>query len=116
MRPPTSAASRPNYSCNRRKGAASSSWKARIASHLNEIANTFAVLLGHAVKVVSVPRETWEPLFKSQGMKNPTPRIQMLDGFNEGWIEFESGETGSVKGRVELKTVLRGLIARETKQ
>jgi hypothetical protein len=25
-------------------------------------------------------------------MKNPTPRIQMLDGFNEGWIEFESGE------------------------
>jgi hypothetical protein len=31
-----------------------------------------------------VPRETWESLLKLQGMKNPTPRIQMLDGFNEG--------------------------------
>jgi hypothetical protein len=39
-----------------------------------------------------VPRETWESLFKSQDMKNPTPRIKMLDGFNEGWIEFESAE------------------------
>ena len=38
------------------------------------------------------PRETWESLFQSEGMKNPAPRIQMLDGFNEGWIEFESGE------------------------
>jgi uncharacterized protein YbjT (DUF2867 family) len=80
-----------------------------------EIANTFAVLLGRAVKVVSVPRDKWEPLFESQGMKNPTPRIQMLDGFNEGWIEFESGEAGSEKGKVELKTVLQGLIAREIK-
>jgi NAD(P)H dehydrogenase (quinone) len=79
-----------------------------------EIADTFAVLLGHTVKVVSVPRDTWEPLFKSQGMKNPAPRMQMLDGFNEGWIEFESGEAGSKKGKVELKTVLQGLIARET--
>ena len=30
--------------------------------------------------------ETWESLFESQGMKNPTPRIRMLDGFNEGRI------------------------------
>jgi len=22
-------------------------------------------------------------------MKDPTPRIRMLDGFNEGWIEFQ---------------------------
>jgi NAD(P)H dehydrogenase (quinone) len=49
-----------------------------------EIAASFASLLGHPVRVEAVPRETWEPLFKSQGMKNPTPRIQMLDGFNEG--------------------------------
>jgi NAD(P)H dehydrogenase (quinone) len=81
-----------------------------------EIANTFGVLLGRAVKVVAVPRDTWEPLFKLQGMKNPAPRIEMLDGFNEGWIEFESGEGGSEKGKVELKTVLQGLIARESKQ
>ena len=38
------------------------------------------------------------------------PRIQMLDGFNEGWIEFENGEAGSIKGKVELETVLRDLV------
>ena len=43
-------------------------------------------------------------------MKNPTPRIQMLDGFNEGWIEFEGGEAGSIKGETELETVLSGLV------
>ena len=79
----------------------------------NEIASTFADLLGRPVKVEAVPRETWESLFKSQGMKNPTPRIQMLDGFNEGWIEFEGGEVGSRKANVTLQTVLRTLIERE---
>ena len=39
----------------------------------NEIASTFADLLGRPVRVEAVPRETWESLFKSQGMKNPTP-------------------------------------------
>jgi len=55
---------------------------------------------------------SWEALFKSQGMKNPIPRIRMLDGFNEGWIDFERGEVGSQKGNVALETVLKGLIAR----
>ena len=76
----------------------------------NEVAATFAKILGHPVRVAAVPRETWGSLFKSQGMKNPTPRIQMLDGFNEGWIEFERGESGSIKGKVTLEMVLRGLI------
>jgi hypothetical protein len=63
--------------------------------------------------VEAVPRETWESLFKSQGMKNPAPRIRMLDGFNEGWIEFEGGEAGSRKGTVGLETILRSLVERE---
>jgi hypothetical protein len=45
-------------------------------------------------------------------MKNPAPRAQMLDGFNEGWLEFESGEMGSLKGQTGLETVLRQLVAR----
>jgi len=76
----------------------------------NEIGTTFAKLLGHSVKVEAVPRETWESLFKSQGMKNPTPRIQMLDGFNEGWIEFEGSPQ---KGIVGLESVLRALIEQQ---
>ena len=81
----------------------------------NEIAETFSRLLGRPVKMEVVPRETWESLFLSQGMKNPTPRIRMLDGFNEGWIEFASGEAGSRKGNVALETVLRSLIERAGK-
>ena len=80
-----------------------------------EIAATFAELLGRPVKTEAVPRQTWESLFKSQGMKNPLPRIQMLDGFNEGWIEFQSGESGSRKGKTEMRTVLQRLIEPESK-
>jgi uncharacterized protein YbjT (DUF2867 family) len=69
----------------------------------DQIATTFSGLLGRSVRMEPVPRETWKSLFKSQGMKNPTPRIKMLDGFNEGWIEFESAEAGSRKGKSGCK-------------
>ena len=52
----------------------------------NEIAAAFAGLLQRPVRMEAVPRESWEELFTAQGMKNPTPRMQMLDGFNEGSI------------------------------
>ena len=76
----------------------------------NEIAAAFTRLLGKSVRMEAVSRESWEALFRSQGMKNPLPRMQMLDGFNEGWIEFENGEAGSRKGSVNLDVVLRELI------
>ncbi len=75
-----------------------------------EIAAAFTKVLGRPVQMQIVPRDSWENLFESQGMKNPLPRMQMLNGFNEGWIEFESGETGSRKGVVSLEPVLQGLI------
>jgi uncharacterized protein YbjT (DUF2867 family) len=82
----------------------------RVTPH--EIAAAFAKLLDHPVRMEAVPRASWEALFKSQGMKNPMPRIRMLDGFNEGWIDFERGEAGSQKGGVALEAVLKALIAR----
>ena len=75
----------------------------------NDIAASYAYLLGRAVSPRAVPRDTWEALFRSQGMHNPTPRMRMLDGFNEGWITFEHD---TLKGRVELQTVLRGIVER----
>ena len=81
----------------------------------DEVAITFAEVLGRRVSVDAVPRETWEQLFRSQGMKNPTPRIRMLDGFNDGWIEFENGDAGSRKGEVTLKSVLQTLVELEGK-
>lgn len=76
----------------------------------NEIGATFARLLGSPVRMEVVPRESWQTLFQSQGMKHPRPRIRMLDGFNEGWIEFEHGQAGSRKGSVSLETVIEALI------
>ena len=73
-----------------------------------EVGATFARQLGRPVLVEPVLRETWEALFRSQGMKNPGPRMRMLDGFNEGWIEFEAGQAGSLKGTVSLDTVIAG--------
>jgi NAD(P)H dehydrogenase (quinone) len=83
----------------------------RVTPH--DVAATFAKLLGRPVHAQAVPREEWEKRFIAQGMKNPTPRMQMLDGFNEGWIEFENGEAGSRKGAVSLDTALKSLIERE---
>jgi uncharacterized protein YbjT (DUF2867 family) len=79
----------------------------------NDMAAAFAKLIGHPVRIEAVPHETWESAFRAQGMKNPLPRIRMLDGFNEGWIEFESGEAGSRKGDVELESALKRLIDSE---
>jgi uncharacterized protein YbjT (DUF2867 family) len=78
----------------------------------NDVAAAFARVLGRDVRMDVVPRATWEALFKSQGMKNPLPRAQMLDGFNEGWIDFEGDASSTRKGTVSLDTVLQALIAR----
>jgi NAD(P)H dehydrogenase (quinone) len=78
----------------------------------NQIAAAFARILGRPVRMEAVPRSTWESVFRSQGMQNPAPRIAMLDGFNEGWIEFESGEAASRKGLTDLATAIAGLVER----
>lgn len=79
----------------------------------NEVAATFVRLLGRSVRAEAVPREIWRDLFTMEGMKDPVPRIQMLDGFNEGWIDFEMGEARTRKGRVDLEIVLRDLIEQQ---
>jgi uncharacterized protein YbjT (DUF2867 family) len=78
----------------------------------NDLAGSFSRLLNRVVQMHAAPRNTWETVFRSQGMKNPVPRMRMLDGLNEGFIEFEAGVAGSRKGIVELDTVLRALIER----
>ena len=82
---------------------------ARVTQH--EIAATFARVLGRPVRAEAVPRQTWGALFREQGMRDPVPRIQMLDGFNEGWIAFEGDDASVRKGRVTLEDVVRQLVA-----
>ena len=71
----------------------------------NEIASVLSRLLDRPVRAEAVPREKWGAIFKSQGMRDPIPRIQMLDGFNEGWIRFE-GPAMPVRGTVSLADAL----------
>jgi uncharacterized protein YbjT (DUF2867 family) len=77
----------------------------------NDLARTFSGVLERPVRVEIVPRESWEDLFRAQGMKNPLPRIRMLDGFNEGWIEFQDRGRSAVKGNTPLVEVITALVA-----
>jgi uncharacterized protein YbjT (DUF2867 family) len=77
----------------------------------DDVAAAFSAALGHPVKMDPVPHENWEALFRSQGMKNPMPRIRMLDGFNEGWVDFERDGAEQRIGTVTLDTVIKSLVA-----
>jgi hypothetical protein len=35
----------------------------------------------------------------------------MVDGFNEGWIDFESGQRGSRKASTTLQAALQALVS-----
>ena len=78
----------------------------------DELARAFSRVLGRHVRAEVVDRRTWETLFRAQGMKHPAPRMRMLDGFNEGWIDFESRPDEILRGRVALDSVLSELVSR----
>lgn len=75
----------------------------------NDVASAFAAALGHPVKMDPLPRSEWEAHFRAQGMRHPGPRMRMLDGFNEGWIEFQRSGTEHRRGRRSLQEVLSRL-------
>ena len=77
----------------------------------NDVAAALASALHTPVRNEMIPRSTWEELFRSQGMKNPLPRIRMVDGFNEGWIDFESQQHGSRKAGTTLQAALQALVS-----
>jgi NAD(P)H dehydrogenase (quinone) len=79
----------------------------------NALAAAFATALGTPVRAELVPRGQWESVFRAQGMKNPTPRIQMIDGFNAGWIDFADRGAHARKGSINIDQAIATLIQRE---
>jgi len=77
----------------------------------NDVASTFSKILGRQVVAEVVARHTWETVFRGQGHQHPSPRMRMIDGFNEGWICFEGPEDERAIGETELEEVLRGLLS-----
>jgi NAD(P)H dehydrogenase (quinone) len=79
----------------------------------NALAAGFAKVLGTPVRAEIVPRRQWESVFRAQGMKNPTPRMQMIDGFNAGWIDFADRGAHARKGFINIDQAIATLVQRE---
>lgn len=78
----------------------------------NDEAAGFAAALGRPVEALAVEREGWEARFRAEGMRHPEARIAMLDGFNEGWIDFAHEGAEHRTGTVAFETVLRHIVER----
>ena len=72
------------------------------------IAQALSHALGRDVTPSVIARDEWEARFQAQGMRYPTPRMQMLDGFNEGWMTFEGTPR---RGATSLDEVVKSLVA-----
>jgi uncharacterized protein YbjT (DUF2867 family) len=79
----------------------------------NALATAFAKALGTPVRAEIVPREQWESIFRAQGMKNPAARIQMIEGFNAGWIDFSDRGAHARKGSISIEQAVATLTQRQ---
>lgn len=78
----------------------------------NDLAVAFSKVLNRPVQAEAVPRQEWEGLFRAQGMNNPAPRMQMLDGFNAGWIDFADRGAHARKGAIGIDQAIATLVQR----
>ena len=46
-------------------------------------------------------------------MSNPALRMRMIDGFNEGWIEFADRGAAARKGEISLEAAILALVGKE---
>ena len=78
----------------------------------NVLADAFAKVLAQPVQAEAVPRDRWESIFRAEGMQNPTLRMQMIDGFNAGWIDFANRGANARKGRIGIDQAVATMIQR----
>ncbi len=87
---------------------------------MQDAAATFAALLEKPVQARTIPNSQWKALFEQQGMPADRTggRIEMLEGFNSGWIDFENGDNNAehVLGRATMEEVFQGLAAAHIEQ
>jgi hypothetical protein len=75
----------------------------------NDVAAALTEILGRPIKAEVMPREHWDPAFRSMGFTSGSAKAvsEMIDGFNS-WIQFERPET-TIRGATPLQTVLAAL-------
>jgi uncharacterized protein YbjT (DUF2867 family) len=77
------------------------------------IAAMLGAAVGRSVTAKPIPNGEWLNYFQAQGTDWPKPRIEMLDGFNSGWIDFErNGTNERIIGEKTFEAVLAELIER----
>ncbi|HEX3717798.1 MAG TPA: NmrA family NAD(P)-binding protein [Verrucomicrobiae bacterium] len=76
----------------------------------------FSKVLGREVNVHFIPRSQWQEKFVAQGTPADCTgaRIEMVEGFNSGWIDFEGDGVERFKGKVTLEEVIKSLIAKNS--
>lgn len=84
--------------------------EARERYSANDLAAGLGQALGRPVRAQAVPREAWAERFRAQGSAWPEPRMQMLDGFNSGFIDFEPGGTERRRGPTPFARVATHLV------
>ncbi len=79
----------------------------------NDVATAMGKALGKPIAAVAVPRDTWPAAMANFGL--PADRsgayIEMLDGVNSRWIDFNVPGTEAVKGKIDLQTNMDALVA-----
>jgi uncharacterized protein YbjT (DUF2867 family) len=80
----------------------------------NDVAMTFAKVLGRAVQAEVLPETHWTDTWLSWGLTqgSASAMSEMLRGFNERWITFERPEGETTPGGTPLENVLAELAAR----
>lgn len=80
----------------------------------NDVAEALGQALDRKVTAVAVPRETWVDTMAQNGLPadKSGPYIEMIDSFNQRWIDFGVPGTEHLKGTQDLLTTVKSLVAR----
>jgi uncharacterized protein YbjT (DUF2867 family) len=78
-----------------------------------DIAATLGDLLGHPVALNVIPPAQWEATFVAQGtpVDRTATRIEMIAGFNSGWINFAGPPAEHRRGATTLVEALQPLVS-----
>jgi NAD(P)H dehydrogenase (quinone) len=80
-------------------------------TNLYEVATAFGKALGRDVKAVPLPEQAWQSVLEAMG--TPADRtglyIEMVKGFNSGWIHFGNPGTEKFHGSTTIEEFSRGV-------
>lgn len=76
----------------------------------NDMASSLSKALGHPVRIEAIRHDDWVTTLRTQGVMNSEPRFQMVDGFNEGWIDFEGEPHEQRRGNTSMDEAYERLV------